>query len=120
MMTFRQFIEQKYDVRDRIADLKANPIKSFIDSDIFPCDYVAFENGEMIKMLYYADGRKDIAVLDLLSYRREDIVKANDQDLLELYDAYTSQFDFDSSLDLSKLSEIREESIKRKMMMNKS
>lgn len=114
-LTFRRFIEEKYDVRDRIADLKSNPIKSFIDSDIFPCDYVDIENGEMIKMLYYAEGKKEIAVLDLLAYRREDIIKTNDQDLLDLYDAYTSQFDFDSTLDLSKLSAIREESIRRKM-----
>lgn len=118
MMTFRTFIETKYDVRDRIADLKSNPIKSFIDSDIFPCDYVEIENGEMIKMLYYADSKKEIAVLDLLAYRREDIIKINDQDLLDLYDSYTSQFDFDSTMDLSRLSAIREESIKRKMSDN--
>lgn len=117
-MTFRRFIETKYDVRQRISDLKSDPIKSFIESDIFPCDYVDVEKGEMIKMLYYANGTKEIAVLDLLAYRREDIVKAKDNDLLELYDAYTSQFDFDSTLDLSKLSAIREESIKRKMSSN--
>lgn len=117
-MTFRKFIEEKYDVRQRIMDLKRNPIKSFIESDIFPCDFVDVENGEMIKMLYYANGSKEIAVLDLLAYRREDIEKTKDSDLLELYDSYTSQFDFDSTLDLSKLSAIRDESIKRRMNKN--
>jgi hypothetical protein len=114
MMTFKNFIETKYDVRERIADLKSNPLKSFIDSDIFPCDFVDVENGEMVKMLYYANGAKDIAVLDLLSYRREDLVRLKDQDLLDLYDTYTEQFDFDDSMDLTKLSSIREESLTRK------
>lgn len=119
-MTFREFIETKYDVRERINQLRSNPIKDFIDSDIFPCDFVDIENGEMIKMLYYANGTKDIAVLDLLSYRREDLVKLNNKDLLELYDAYTADFEFDGSclLDLSNLNNIREDSIKNKSRNN--
>lgn len=113
-MNLRKFIEDKYDVRERIKQLQSNPIKDFLDSDIFPCDFVTTENGEMVKMLYYGNGTREIAVLDLLSYTREDLIKINDKELLELYDAYTSNFNFEkaSLLDMSKLEIIRKESIK--------
>lgn len=108
-MTFKEFILIKYDIRERVKLLRSDPLKDFLASDIFPCDFVAVENGERIKMLYYADGGKEIAVLDLLSYKREDIIKLKDEDLVELYDTYTSQFEFDSEslTSLSKLTEMR-------------
>ena len=114
-MTFRRFIETKYDIRERVAILKSDPTKEFINSDIFPFDFIEIENGEMIKMIYYAGGKKDIAVLDLLSYKRDDLVKLGDKDLLEIYDSYTKNFDFESSdlLDPAKLSEIRDASLKK-------
>lgn len=117
-MTFREFIETRYDVRERIAQLKSDPIKDFINSDIFPCDFVDIEGGEMIKKVYYAQGEKDIAVLDLLSYRREDLVRLGDKDLLEIYDTYTANFTFDGGdlLDPEKLSVIRNASLSKNIV----
>lgn len=112
-MTFRKFIEEKYDIKDRVEQLKSDPIKDFINSDIFPYDFIDTENGELVKMLYYDEGKKEIAVLDLLAYTREDLIKVSNKDLLSLYDNYTEQFDFDGTLDLDKLSKLREASIKR-------
>lgn len=119
-MTFREFIETKYDIRERIALLTRNPIREFLESDIFPCDFVDVEGGEMIKKVYFPDGKRDIAVLDLLSYKREDIVKSGDTDLLALYDAYIENFEFDG-LDLSdpiNIAKIREESLRQKGLVS--
>lgn len=115
-MNLREFIETKYDVKDKIANLKSNPILDFINSDIFPFDFIEYNKGEMVKMIYYANGKKEIPVLELLSNKREDIVKSGDNDLLEAYDMYTSQFDLEQVdlLDPVKLEQIREESLKNK------
>lgn len=115
-MTFRDFIETEYDVRDQIDRMRRNPIKEFLESDIFPCDFVESDGTELVKMLYYDNGKRDIPVLDLLSYRREDLVKNNDKELLELYDNYVSNFKFDG-LDLQdpvNISKFRDESLRRK------
>lgn len=113
-MTFKEFIETKYDIRDRIKTLKSDPIKDFVDSDIFPCDFVGMEDGHMVKMLYYADGSKEISVFDLLSYNKSDIDKIGDKDLSDIYNTYTSLFDFegDNILDMNNLSSVRLGSLK--------
>lgn len=112
-MTFKEYILTKYDVRDKIKQLKSNPIDTFMDSDIFPCDFVEMDGNRLVKMLYFADGQREIPVLDLLSYKREELVKINDKELLDFFDLYTSQFKFDSDsiLSILHLSEIRNNSL---------
>ena len=115
-MNLRDFLETKYDVREQIATLKSNPILDFINSDIFPFDFIDNQDGELVKMLYYADGKKTISVLNLLSYRREDLVRYKDMELLELYDIYTEDLHLEE-LDMEnpiKLEDIRQESLKRR------
>lgn len=111
-MTFKRFIETKYDVRERINIIKSDPVKEFINGDIFPFDFIEIDNGEMVKMLYYANGKEKISVIDLLSYTRNDLIKLGNKDLLDLYDSYTKNFDFDFEgfdlYDPVKLDEIRE------------
>lgn len=113
-MTLKEYIETKYDIREKVATLKRDPIKEFIDSDIFPFDFIENDNGDLVKMLYYDNGNRDIAVLDLLAYRREDLVRLGDKELLKLFDSYTSQFKFDNTYEVS-LDEIRKASLKRMM-----
>lgn len=115
-MTFREYIEEHYDVRGRIKSLTSDPIKRFIDSDDFPFDFIGQEDGEYVKMLYYAGGDKTIAVLDLLSYRREDLERNGNTELLELYDHYTENVSIEvlSLLDPVKLNSIRGGSLKDK------
>lgn len=118
-MTFRDYIENRYDVRDRIEQQRGSAVLDFINSDIFPYDFITTDNGEMVKMLYYAEGDKEISVLDLLSYTEEDLDKMKGQeDLKELYETYTSQFDFEGSIGLEKIKEIREEAVRRNKELN--
>ncbi len=107
-MNLKEFIEIKYDIRNRISDKKRNPLEDFINNDIFPYDFIEVQDGAPVKMLYYADGKKEIAVLDLLSYKKEDLLKHNDLDLRELYENYTKCIEFEQLdlLDPIKLSSI--------------
>ena len=94
-MNMKDYILQKYDVRDRIARRRKSPLQEFANSDVFPFDFIANEGGEFVKMLYYDEGNRTISVLDLLSWSRDDLLKTGDKPLIELYDNYTADFDFD-------------------------
>lgn len=95
-ITLKEYI-QKYtpNVIVKIDILKGKADEEFLNSDIFPCDEIAIVDGERVKVLLFANGDRRISVIDLLSYTREELLRKNDKDLLELYDTYTSNFDFE-------------------------
>lgn len=111
-ITIKEFIEDNYDVRDRIRELKRDPIAELLSEDMFPYDFIGYDpiDKENIKMLYYDNCEKEIPVLELLSYVREDIVKMGDVELLKLYDVYISNFTSEGKdiLSMDKLKLIRE------------
>ena len=112
-----KFIEEKYDVRRKIEELKRDPYDEFLKSDIFPCDFVCIVDGQLTKMLYYNDEQDEISVRDLLSCTREELEKSSSPGLLKLYDAYVQNFTFEKVdvEDLLKIDELRSQLIKDKV-----
>lgn len=114
-MTLRDYIIEKYDIRSHIKEITRDPVQMILENDIFAYDYFEKdETGRPIKMLYYNDYKSSISVIDLLSFKREDLLKMEDIPLLELWDNYMSQYDFDSTVfeGIIDLKRLREKGVK--------
>lgn len=94
-MNIKEYIEEKYDVRDRIKNLTKDPIRVLLDKDIFAYDFIELDDsGRPVKMLWYNGGEDSIPVQQLISYSKDEI-ETLPKDIRELYDTYTAQYDFD-------------------------
>lgn len=110
-MTLRNYIEQVYDVREKIAERKRDPIQDFINNDPFPFSYIANDCGQLVKMLTFDNDKREISVLDLISYYPDDISKTKDEPLINLYNNYMRNIECQSLLTTEQLANIRRESL---------
>lgn len=112
-MTIKEFIREQYpSALDRIEILKKDPIREFVNSDIFPCDVVRIdESGNYYKAVFYDGGQREIPVQDLISFNSTEIMKTGDVPLIELYNNYMSMFTVAERANISiSLDRIRKES----------
>lgn len=91
-MTLKEYALEHCDLKNRVSTLFQNPYAAVINSDDFEYDKIELVDDVPMKVIYYPDGARTIPVIELLSYRREDLVKSGDKELLDLYDNYTKDF----------------------------
>lgn len=104
-MTLIEYIRDYYSIKDRIDEIKMNPIQRVMDNDSLPYDDIMFIDGQWQKTVEISDG-EHWAVMDLLSYTEDDIKKLVPQ-AQEAYKIYMSlvhveDFDIQQIMQLSR------------------
>lgn len=85
--TILDFIEKEYDITPRLRAKYADPIKRIEEEDDLPFDEIKCIDGDYLKVVYINDDNY-ITVIDLLSYRKEDVEKMEPSDFKDTYIAY--------------------------------
>lgn len=85
-MTFKEYIETKYDVKETIKARTSDPIKAVLDNDDFEFDEIRMVDGELQKVVYINE-EEFITVFELLCYSEKDIPNMSPE-LREVYTNY--------------------------------
>lgn len=89
-MTLKRFVREKYDITDKLNQLRMNPKEIVANSDIFKYDYIdKDETGDLVKWVYYAQDQA-IPVHVLLQYQPNEVPDY----LRQIYDNYTRDYEF--------------------------
>ena len=91
-MTFKEFIRDKYPIKDKIRSLNEDPIKRIMEQDDLPFDKIISVDGVFQKVVYVSEDSY-VTVMDILSYYPEEVAKMEDVDFKEAYFAYMDNID---------------------------
>lgn len=91
-MTFKEFIRDRYPIKDKIRALNEDPIKRIMEQDDLPFDKILSVDGVLQKVVYVSEDSY-VTVMDLLSYYPEDVEKMDDKDFKDAYFAYMDNID---------------------------
>ena len=92
-MYILEFIREQYPIRDRILSRLSDPYEKVANDDSLPYDLIGPDDDGHLTKLVEIDDERTIAVVDLISYTREDVVQLNDEALLNVWDNYMCQID---------------------------
>ncbi len=92
-MKMRDYIDQFYPIREKVEQKVKNPVQRVLEADDLPYDEVLPVNGVLQKVVYI-NNSDYVAVVELLSYSKQDIetMPAND-DLRVTWEAYMENVD---------------------------
>lgn len=76
-MNLKQYIEERYPIKDKLEHLKKNPYARVRDADFLPYDDIIVVDGILQKVVKLKDDEY-ITVMDLISYTKEDIDKMSE------------------------------------------
>lgn len=94
-MNILEFIETQYPIKDIVRERLADPYKRIAQLDCLPYDIIGPDSeGHLTKLVEINDTRT-ISVMELITYTREDIVKLNDLELLNVWEAYMEEVDIE-------------------------
>lgn len=94
-MNILEFIETQYPIKDTVKERLADPYTRIAQLDCLPYDIIGPDSeGHLTKLVEINDTRT-ISVMELIAYTREDIVKLNDLELLNVWEAYMEEVDIE-------------------------
>lgn len=94
-MNILEFIETQYPIKDIVKERLADPYTRIAQLDCLPYDIIGPDSeGHLTKLVEISDTRT-ISVMELIAYTREDIVKLNDLELLNVWEAYMEEVDIE-------------------------
>lgn len=91
-MNLKEFIRDKYPIKDKIESIFTDPIKQIMEQDDLPYDGVMSIDGTMQKVVYVSDDTY-IPVVEILSYYAEEVQKMKDEEFKTVYFAYMDNID---------------------------
>lgn len=93
-MTLVEYIHESYPIKERLEELNNDPIKRVMESDGLPFDSIQVIDGVLQKAVEISQDTY-VAVVDLLSYTKEDIdgLGPEDNDFKQAYYAYMDNVD---------------------------
>lgn len=92
-MKMREYIDTCYPIREKVEQKIKDPVQRVLEADDLPCDDVMSMNGVLQKVVYI-NASDYVAVVELLSYSRQDIEKLPvGDDFRSAWEAYMENVD---------------------------
>lgn len=94
-MNILEFIETQYPIREKVLARLEDPYKRIESMDDLPFDKIGpDETGHITKLVEVEEGRY-ISVIDLIGMAQDEVDKADDLPLKNVWEAYMSQIDLE-------------------------
>lgn len=91
-MRIRQFIDKYYPMKEKLEQMRGDPILAVNEKDDLPYDAIMVVEGTLQKVVEVSEDTY-VPVTELLSFNRDDVEKLASKEYLETWDAYMDQID---------------------------
>ena len=86
-MTFKEFIEEHYDI-EKLLPWNIKTLEQIVlESDDLPCDDIKYVDGKLTKIVYIND-EEFVSVEEILSYNSKEVEKMKACDFKKVYTTY--------------------------------